>query len=249
MAIVDPGALPKYMDIEAETKKLCDEVVLNESNDFAHVERLESYSNYLLGSAVEELPSTEQYEVALAIPPQTRTSPGWRQPLHTLVQGTGTLGASIFQTFGSKAHTATIFHKTMACLTVKQSVWFSSISAWMGQGGSGPVTGASILMDGLANHERWAGYGNRGVAVEWGAIGEIGLRRTIYGSRDVFAQFDLGQKLIGPADTQFLMRTVCVGKNDPYEVVGMAYLDQTWQMTLAGVVAGSALDRKSFADM
>jgi len=27
---------------------------------------------------------------------------------------------------------------------------------------------------------------------------------AIYGSRDVFAQFDLGQKLIGPADTSFL---------------------------------------------
>ncbi|CAE6927152.1 metH [Symbiodinium sp. CCMP2592] len=33
--------------------------------------------------------------------------------------------------------------------------------------------------------------------------GEIGLRKAIYGSRDVFAQFDLGQKLIGPADTSF----------------------------------------------
>ena len=118
----------------------------------------------------------------------------------------------------------------------------------MGQGGSGPITGASALTDGLAIHKRWGQFGNRGCAVEWGAVGEIGLRRTIYGSRDVFAQFDLGQKLISPADAQFLMRTVCIGKPDPYEVIGMAYLDQTWRMTLACVTAGSALDRKSVAD-
>ena len=34
--------------------------------------------------------------------------------------------------------------------------------------------------------------------------GATAVSEAIYGSRDVFAQFDLGQKLIGPADTSFL---------------------------------------------
>ena len=34
----------------------------------------------------------------------------------------------------------------------------------------------------------------------------LGWLQAIYGSRDVFAQFDLGQKLIGPADTAFLQK-------------------------------------------
>merc|ERR1712048_1335032 len=128
------------------------------------------------------------------------------------------------------------------------NVLFSSISAYMGQGGSGPIPGASSFLDGVALWERHQGLNGQPITVQWGAIGEIGLRRAVYGSRDVFAQFDLGQKLIGPADTQMLMRAVCVGK-EPYEYLGMAYLDQTWQMTLAGVTSSGGLDRKTFADM
>eukprot|EP00418_Pyrodinium_bahamense_P100282 CAMPEP_0179032734 /NCGR_PEP_ID=MMETSP0796-20121207/11738_1 /TAXON_ID=73915 /ORGANISM="Pyrodinium bahamense, Strain pbaha01" /LENGTH=1995 /DNA_ID=CAMNT_0020728965 /DNA_START=22 /DNA_END=6009 /DNA_ORIENTATION=- len=251
MAIVDPGALPRYNDIEAQTRKVCEEVVLNESADGSHLGRLESFGAFLSGGAAEEVPSAlvPQYDVPMAITPPKRATPGFTQSLHTLVQGTGTINASLFQTFGSKCHTATIFHKNLSGNAMKRQVWFSSISAWMGQGGSGPVTACSSLMDCLALYERWQGFQNTGVSVEWGAIGEIGLRRTIYGSRDVFAQFDLGQKLIGPADTQFLMRAVCAGGPDPYEVVGMAYLDQTWQMTLAGVTSSGGLERKTFADM
>merc|ERR1712176_1740864 len=150
--------------------------------------------------------------------------------------------------FASKGYAALVFHRNLHCTSIRRSVWFSSISVWMGQGGSGPTTGGSGLMDNLAMYHRWQGLGDESTSVEWGAIGEIGLRRTIYGSRDVFAQFDLGQKLIGPADTQFLMRCVCVEK-EPYEFLAMAYLDQTWQMTLAGVTSSGGLDRKTFADM
>merc|ERR1712048_195810 len=230
---------------------MCEEVILNDSSDNTHMSRLDSFASLLSGGAVVDVPvafAEEAEEVPLAIPEPMRATPGFSQPLYTIVQGTGTINASIFQTFGSKAGSAVMFHKNMSALVVRRSVWFSSISAWMGQGGSGPITGASALMDGLALYERWQGFGNEGTSVEWGAIGEIGLRRTIYGSRDVFAQFDLGQKLIGPADTQFLMRAVCVGK-EPYEYLGMAYLDQTWQMTLAGVTSSGGLDRKTFADM
>merc|ERR1719171_177271 len=39
MSIVNPGALPRYEDIDASTRKLCEEVILNKSADGKHVER------------------------------------------------------------------------------------------------------------------------------------------------------------------------------------------------------------------
>merc|ERR1719375_2435872 len=40
MSIVNPGLLPRYTDIEPQTRNLCDEVILNKSDDGGHVERL-----------------------------------------------------------------------------------------------------------------------------------------------------------------------------------------------------------------
>eukprot|EP00439_Symbiodinium_sp_Y106_P040135 s3639_g4.t3 len=51
-----------------------------------------------------------------------------------------------------------------------------------------PGTGASGLMDGIALWERHQGINQYSTTVLWGAIGEIGLRKAIYGSRDVFAR-------------------------------------------------------------
>merc|ERR1719223_1984300 len=39
MSIVNPGGLPRYEDIDTTTRKLCEEVILNESADGNHVER------------------------------------------------------------------------------------------------------------------------------------------------------------------------------------------------------------------
>eukprot|EP00972_Heterocapsa_arctica_P100159 14769363-Heterocapsa_arctica.AAC.1 len=39
MSIVNPGSLPRYEDIDANTRKLCEEVILNKSADGQHVER------------------------------------------------------------------------------------------------------------------------------------------------------------------------------------------------------------------
>jgi len=39
MSIVNPGGLPRYEDIDANTVKLCEEVILNNSKDGKHVER------------------------------------------------------------------------------------------------------------------------------------------------------------------------------------------------------------------
>merc|ERR1719414_1238507 len=39
MSIVNPGGLPRYKDIDAKTRKLSEEVILNKSDDGKHVER------------------------------------------------------------------------------------------------------------------------------------------------------------------------------------------------------------------
>ena len=39
MSIVNPGGLPRYQDIDENTRKLCKEVILNKSGDGNHVER------------------------------------------------------------------------------------------------------------------------------------------------------------------------------------------------------------------
>jgi len=39
MSIVNPGGLPRYEDIDETSRKLCEEVILNESSDGKHVER------------------------------------------------------------------------------------------------------------------------------------------------------------------------------------------------------------------
>lgn len=102
-------------------------------------------------------------------------------------------------------------------------------------------------MDGIALWERHQGINQYSTTVLWGAIGEIGLRKAIYGSRDVFAQFDLGQKLIGPADTSFLEKQVCCNPLT-WDFVGLAYLDNTWQDSLSGRGGGGLSSRKTFLD-
>jgi len=245
LAIVDVGRLPRSGDLEAQTRRVCEEAILNDSEDGNHTKRLELYGTYLGGGAVMETQEALALPAALFGKPG---SPGFTQPLRTLVQATGTLTNSIFQQYGSKAHTAMNFHRNQACIGLKRQVWFSSISGWMGQGGTGITAGASTFMDCCALRERAMFYQNMCVAVEWGPVGEIGLRRTLYGSRDVFAQFDLGQKLLSPENAQYLMRAVCCMPTDPYEVIGLVFLDQAWQNTLAGVSAGSGLERKTFVD-
>jgi len=254
-AIVDVGKLPRYTDLESHTLKLCEEVVLDSSGDGYHYRRLTEFARFLQGVVAENLPSQDSALVEQALPlallpDPIKPSPSFRRPLETLVQATGTINASLFQSFGSKAHAANNFHRITMALGLKRSVLFSSISAYMGQGGSGPGPGASSFLDGIALWERHQGLNGQPITVQWGAIGEIGLRKAVYGSRDVFAQFDLGQKLIGPADTQMLERAIMTGSQVP-EFLGMAYLDETWQNTLSGADAGGGglAGRSTFADL
>mmetsp|Transcript_56611 Transcript_56611/g.143302 ORF Transcript_56611/g.143302 Transcript_56611/m.143302 type:complete len:2006 (+) Transcript_56611:83-6100(+) len=254
-AIADVGRLPRYTDLESHTLRLCEEVVLDSSSDGDHWRRLAEFARFLQGDVAEEvsppeLMSAEQNLPLAVLPESIKPSPSFRRPLETLVQATGTINASLFQTFGSKAHAANNFHRITMALGLKRNVLFSSISAYMGQGGSGPIPGSSSFLDGIALWERHQGLHGQPTSVQWGAIGEIGLRRAVYGSRDVFAQFDLGQKLIGPADTQILERAIMTGHQVP-EFLGMAYLDSTWQNTLGGTEdsGGGLAGRSTFADV
>ena len=51
MSIVNPGGLPRYSDIDAHTRKMADEVILNESADGKHVERFLEYAEQVKTSA------------------------------------------------------------------------------------------------------------------------------------------------------------------------------------------------------
>lgn len=262
-AFVELGHLPRLDSIEEPTKSMCIEVMNMQAPDGPHVSKLLNFAAFLSGSAAADeaqkkaprntLQRKDKAALVPVVQKQTppeplRPSPQFIHPVETLVQATGTVSSSIFQTFGSKAHAAANYHRLITATTINRTVHFSSISVYMGQGGSGPVTGASGIMDGLALWERHQGINQYSTTVLWGAIGEIGLRKAIYGSRDVFAQFDLGQKLIGPADTAFLEKAVCLNPAT-WDFVGLAYLDNTWQGSLAGRGATTGLQgRKTFVD-
>eukprot|EP00930_Biecheleria_cincta_P009204 TRINITY_DN1108_c0_g1_i1.p1 TRINITY_DN1108_c0_g1~~TRINITY_DN1108_c0_g1_i1.p1 ORF type:complete len:2115 (+),score=427.14 TRINITY_DN1108_c0_g1_i1:725-6346(+) len=268
LALVEVGRIPVYNRLEEPTKGMIDDVLSGQSADGQEVHRLLTFAAYVSGgsalesqknrklAAISDIPEVKpDKESALAplipakqqIAEPIRPTAQWTHPIETLVQATGTINSSIFQAFGSKAHAAANYHRLIHASTVNKTVHFSSISVYMGQGGSGPITGASAIMDGITLWERHQGVNQYACTVLWGAIGEIGLRKAIYGSRDVFAQFDLGQKLIGPADTAFLMRQVCCNFNS-WDFIGEAYLDQTWKGTLSGAGGTGLSGRKTFLD-
>merc|ERR1712050_721400 len=101
-----------------------------------------------------------------------------------------------------------------------------SISVWMGQGGGGPITASSGILDSLAWWSRIQQMTCKTSSILWGAVGDIGLRRAIYGSRDVFAKFDMGQKLLPAVVCRMVEKIVCT-KEDIPEYFTIAYLDET----------------------
>eukprot|EP00930_Biecheleria_cincta_P009206 TRINITY_DN1108_c0_g1_i4.p1 TRINITY_DN1108_c0_g1~~TRINITY_DN1108_c0_g1_i4.p1 ORF type:complete len:451 (+),score=87.53 TRINITY_DN1108_c0_g1_i4:145-1353(+) len=268
LALVEVGRIPVYNRLEEPTKGMIDDVLKGQSADGQEVHRLLTFAAYVSGgsalesqknrklAAISDIPEVKPDKESALVPlipakqpiaEPIRPTAQWTHPIETLVQATGTINSSIFQAFGSKAHAAANYHRLIHASTVNKTVHFSSISVYMGQGGSGPITGASAIMDGITLWERHQGVNQYACTVLWGAIGEIGLRKAIYGSRDVFAQFDLGQKLIGPADTAFLMRQVCCNFNS-WDFIGEAYLDQTWKGTLSGAGGTGLSGRKTFLD-
>jgi len=254
MAFVEPGAVPRYSDIEESTRRLCEEVLLNDSPDGGHLQRFQRCVAQLSGASSQALADYDYMPVASEILEHSATmeppgaSPQFRAPFDTIVQATGAVNASVFQMFGGKSHPAKNFHRFSLALGTKRNITYSSISVWMGQGGSGPIPGSSALMDGIALWERWQMQMPNSATIQWGAVGEIGQRVALYGSRDVMEHFDLGQKLLKSAEAQFLIRRMVCGE-DIYEYVAFAYLDQTWQATLTGAQKGGGLSRSTFADI
>lgn len=253
LAIADPDTVPQRAELMPRLADACEEALVGRCYELLNFASTltDAFEDTLAPppySETQALPE-QATQLALASPvQQSAPSVMFRNPLDTIVQATGTVTASVFSQYGAKAHAANNLHRLSLTTNIRRNVMFSSISAYMGQGGSGPIPGASSYLDGLALWERHQGVNGMPITVQWGAIGEIGLRLSIYGDRDVFALYDLGQKLINPQDTQKLERALLTGYAIP-EFLAMAWLDDTWQKTLAGESSGGGLaNRTTFAE-
>lgn len=249
-AMVEPGALPKYREIEPQVLQACEEVILNEAGDESAVLRFQSLAGAMAGMDVPsqlaqlETPSLSQQ---LMVPlPETYPMPEnvALQPLTTIVQSAGAVSGNIFVSFGTKSGASWQIHRMMPSSEVSRLVAFSSISAWMGQGGSGVVTAGSCLLDSYVLWSRWQQFDNKATTVEWGPIGDIGLRRLVYGSRDVFAQYDVGQKLVSAEDSAAIERAILVGANAP-DFLAIAYVTESTMSTWEGKVVMKIRDQQS----
>lgn len=163
MAIVECGKVPRYSDIEQETRQYCEEVILNGPRDGKHAERF-------LAAAAAETGSVVPYQP-------------FRQP-----------------------------PKIFVSREMHRLIVFSSLSVMLGQGGNPFHPGASACLDGIAQWTRWQINTLRGTTMQWGPVGDIGLRRAAYGSRDVFALANLGQALINPDDAYFITKIFIGGQ-------------------------------------
>jgi len=221
-AIVDPGKLLCYEDIESETRTLCEEIILDKSADGNHQERFIAFASYAgalnLVEVSDEKPLTMQPKLSAT-------------PIRAMVQAVGTINSSIFQQFGSKAHASFNIFKYQQAMDVSRSIMFSSISAWMGQGGSPIGPPASSMLDEFAWWSRAQSLTNNAISMQWGPVGDIGLRRAVYGSRDAFATGQLGQKLIMPEETRYILKVAVTFQNIP-EFLGLGFLDEATRMDL-----------------
>merc|ERR1719265_1527241 len=77
MSIVNPGSLPRYSDIDATTRKLCEEVILNKSEDGNHVERFLEFAE-----KVKNPPATAPIGPVLKI--EKSTAPQQKEFLRSL---------------------------------------------------------------------------------------------------------------------------------------------------------------------
>lgn len=250
-AMVDSGSLPKYSELEPRLLRACEEVILNEAGDDEAVERFQALAGMMAGVDVQsqlaelDAPSSGQ-QIMVPSLPETYPMPESVaiQPLTTIVQSAGALGGGVFAAFGTKSGATWHIHRTMVASEVSRNVAFSSISAWMGQGGSGVVTAGSCLLDSYVLWSRWQQLDNKATTVQWGPIGDIGLRRVIYGSRDVFAQYDIGQKLISAEDSAAIERAILIGASAP-DFLSIAYVTETTQSIWEGKVTVKLRDQQA----
>eukprot|EP00747_Dinoflagellata_sp_TGD_P126286 gnl/TRDRNA2_/TRDRNA2_174270_c18_seq1.p1 gnl/TRDRNA2_/TRDRNA2_174270_c18~~gnl/TRDRNA2_/TRDRNA2_174270_c18_seq1.p1 ORF type:complete len:671 (-),score=159.18 gnl/TRDRNA2_/TRDRNA2_174270_c18_seq1:109-1944(-) len=247
MAICEPGKLPRYSDVDDGTRKICEEIILDKSSGGDHVERFLAHAAVLWGYGMDDYADYNDYGGDYQIMPYTENLLAEKQveenfmcpvqkktPLHTMMYAAGTISGSAFTAFGSKAGTGYQMQRFMNNFNTNRLIAFSSISAWMGQGGSPLAPGASILLDSYTIWTKWQSMLGIASTVQWGPIGDIGLRRTIYGSRDVFAAFSMGQELISAGDTQYIER-VLSQQNELPDFFGIAYVDDAIQTEWDGL--------------
>jgi 5-methyltetrahydrofolate--homocysteine methyltransferase len=77
MSIVNPGGLPRYEDIDAKTRQLCEEVILNKSADGKHVDRFLEFAE-----TVKNPPKTDQ-STAGGCGGETNQKDAWRSGNYT----------------------------------------------------------------------------------------------------------------------------------------------------------------------
>jgi 5-methyltetrahydrofolate--homocysteine methyltransferase len=73
MSIVNPGGLPRYIDIDENTRKMCDEVILNKSADGNHVERFLEFAEQVKNPpAAAAPPPVDRITIAKSTAPQQK---------------------------------------------------------------------------------------------------------------------------------------------------------------------------------
>jgi len=85
MSIVNPGGLPRYTDIDEKTRKLCEEVILNNSTDGKHVERFLEFAE-----SVKNPPKVDATSAQAGAAPQKdawRNGTYYERLQHSLVHG------------------------------------------------------------------------------------------------------------------------------------------------------------------
>jgi len=205
-AILEVDAIPRYADVHPALRNLCEELIFDSSLDGQHLYRFLTFVSRgpPKGSGPAVGPSGLVQEAPLV-----------RGNLRTLVFGAVANVTSAFSMFGSKSHNAFTAHRLQHGLDMLSTVFFSSISVYLGQAGAVGPTAASSVLDGLCMWQNHQQLGHKANTIQWGPIGGVGIRR-MYGSRDVFdSGVDLGQKLIYVEDATLIMRIVLIGTGIP----------------------------------
>jgi hypothetical protein len=227
--MVEPGELPDYKEIAPDIVEACEAVILNEAASDEAVSRFQSLAGMMAGVDVpSELTGWEPSSQVTTFTPDVNPEQlQVIQPLQTIVQSASPMGGNLFGIFGTKAHASWQIHRNLLSMDATRHIAFSSISAWMGQGGSGPITGASCILDSYTFWNRAQMAQNTATTIQWGPIGDIGIRRHAYGSRDVFDKFDIGQKLISADDTAAIERAILTSVAP--EFLSIAYINEQIQ--------------------
>jgi len=235
MAICSPGELPRYGDIERGTVSICEEMIFNESRIGDHVERFTVLAASMAGVVAAPPPTSETQIVAAAPLPPPRFESKPIMPITTIIQSAGAITFNMFIVLGTKAGACHNIHRKLQAMDVSRYVNFSSISVWMGMGGSAIGPASSGLLDTYSMWLSWQNMDARSCTVQWGPIGDIGVRRQAYGSRDVFAQYDMGQKLVSADDAAACERALCT-IDIPPDFLGVAYVDDATKVLWEGKV-------------